>query len=344
MEKINTFKKLMLDIESYTLSDEEISLLSNPFVAGVILFSRNIASRSQVKSLCDEIKSINSELLIAVDQEGGRVQRLETDYTRLPSMHQLSDYCAKDNFSNIGLARDIGWLMASEVIASGLDISFAPVLDLDLQRSSIIGDRSFGDSPERVIEIASLFIDGMNEAGMQAVGKHFPGHGGIHADSHLGLVEDFRSLEELEKHDLLPFSALKDKLGGIMSAHISFPKIDTNIATFSKFWLLDMLRNKIIFQGMIFSDDLSMKGANSAETISEKLNQALGAGCNVILICNDRHAVLEALNFMQENSIESTGNLAALRATQSISWDDLEQDTRRSKIQAQINNIFINNK
>ena len=344
MEKINTFKKLMLDIESYTLSDEEISLLSNPFVAGVILFSRNIASRSQVKSLCDEIKSINSELLIAVDQEGGRVQRLETDYTRLPSMHQLSDYCAKDNFSNIGLARDIGWLMASEVIASGLDISFAPVLDLDLQRSSIIGDRSFGDSPERVIEIASLFIDGMNEAGMQAVGKHFPGHGGIHADSHLELVEDFRSLEELEKHDLLPFSALKDKLGGIMSAHISFPKIDTNIATFSKFWLLDMLRNKIIFQGMIFSDDLSMKGANSAETISEKLNQALGAGCNVILICNDRHAVLEALNFMQENSIESTGNLAALRATQSISWDDLEQDTRRSKIQAQINNIFINNK
>ena len=234
--------------------------------------------------------------------------------------------------------------MALEVIASGLDISFAPVLDLDLQRSSIIGDRSFGDSPERVIEIASLFIDGMNEAGMQAVGKHFPGHGGIHADSHLGLVEDFRSLEELEKHDLLPFSALKDKLGGIMSAHISFPKIDTNIATFSKFWLSDMLRNKIIFQGMIFSDDLSMKGANSAETISEKLNQALGAGCNVILICNDRPAVLEALNFMQENSIESTGNLAALRATQSISWDDLEQDTRRSKIQAQINNIFINNK
>jgi beta-N-acetylhexosaminidase len=344
MEQKNTFRKLMLDLDSYVLSGDETDLLSNPLVGGVILFSRNIKSRYQVQALCAQIKVINSELLIAVDQEGGRVQRLETDYTRLPSMHQLSDYCAKDNFSNIGLARDIGWLMASEVIASGLDISFAPVLDLDLQRSSIIGDRSFGDSPERVIEIASLFIDGMNEAGMQAVGKHFPGHGGIHADSHLELVEDFRSLEELEKHDLLPFSALKDKLGGIMSAHISFPKIDINIATFSKFWLSEMLRNTMHFEGMIFSDDLSMKGANSAETISEKLKQALGAGCNIILICNNRPAVLEALNFMQENSIESTGNLAVLRATQSISWDDIEQDPRRSKIQAQINNIFTNNK
>ena len=334
----------MIDLDSYFLSGDEIDLLSNPFVGGVILFSRNIKSRYQVQALCTQIKAINSELLIAVDQEGGRVQRLETGYTRLPSMHQLADDCTKDNFANIGLARDIGWLMASEVIASGLDISFAPVLDLDLQRSSIIGDRSFGDSPERVIEIASLFIDGMNEAGMTAVGKHFPGHGSIHADSHLELVEDFRSLEELEKHDLLPFSALKDKLGGIMSAHISFPKIDINIATFSKFWLSDMLRNKITFHGIIFSDDLSMKGANSAETASEKLKQALGAGCNVILICNDRPAVLEALNFMQENSIESTGNLAALRATQSISWDDIEQDPRRSKIQAQINNIFTNNK
>lgn len=332
----------MLDLDAYVLSGDEIDLLSNPLVGGVILFSRNIKSRYQVQALCTQIKAINSELLIAVDQEGGRVQRLETGYTRLPSMHQLSDHCTKDNFANIGLARDIGWLMASEVIASGLDISFAPVLDLDLQRSSIIGDRSFGDSSERVIEIASLFIEGMNEAGMQAVGKHFPGHGGIHADSHLELVEDYRTLEELEKHDLLPFNALKDKLGGIMTAHISFPKIDINIATFSKFWLLEMLRNTIHFDGMIFSDDLSMKGAGSAETASKKLQQALSAGCNIILICNDRPAVLEALNFIQEHSIQSTGNLDALKAAQSVSWDDLERDPRRIEIQEKINNIFIN--
>ena len=342
MEQKNTYKKLMLDLDGYVLSYDEIDLLINSFVGGVILFSRNIKSRSQVQALCKQIKSINSELLIAVDQEGGKVQRLETGYTALPSMHQLADECSKNNFANIDLAKDTGWLMASEVIASGLDISFAPVLDLDLQRSSIIRDRSFGDIPERVIKIASLFIDGMNEAGMQAVGKHFPGHGGIYADSHLVPVEDFRTLEELKKHDLLPFSALKDKLGGIMTAHISFPEIDTKIATFSKFWLSEILRNDIIFQGVIFSDDLSMKGANSEETISEKLNQALGAGCNMILICNDRPAVIEPLNFMQEHNIKSTGNLKVLKAAQSVSWDDLERDPRRIEIQEKINNIFIN--
>ncbi|MDA9603278.1 beta-N-acetylhexosaminidase [bacterium] len=342
MKQKNSFSSLMLDVDGYVLSGDEVDLLGNPFIGGVILFSRNIKSRYQVQALCGQIKAINSELLIAVDQEGGRVQRLKTGYTILPSMHQLSDYCTKDNFANIGLARDIGWLMASEVIASGLDISFAPVLDLDLQRSSIIGDRSFGDVPKKVIEIVSLFIDGMNEAGMQAVGKHFPGHGGIHADSHLVLAEDCRTLEELEKHDLLPFIALKDKLGGIMTAHISFPEIDTKIATYSKFWLSEILRNDITFQGVIFSDDLSMKGANSVETISGKLKQALGAGCNIILICNDRPAVLEALNFMNENSIKSTGNLEALKAAQSISWDDLERDPRGIEIQEKINNIFIN--
>lgn len=340
MEKINTLKKLMLDIESYTLSDEEISFLSNPFVAGVILFARNIASRSQVKSLCDEIKSINSELLIAVDQEGGRVQRLESGYTRLPSMHQLASYCTQDNFANINLVQDIGWLMASEVIASGLDISFAPVLDLDLQRSSIIGDRSFGDEPETVIEIVSFFIDGMNEAGMSAVGKHFPGHGGIHADSHLVQAEDFRTIKTIEQHDLLPFSALKEKLGGIMTAHISFPNIDSKTATFSEFWLSEILRNKIQFQGVIFSDDLTMKGADSAGSISQKIVQAFDAGCNIVVICNDRNAAIEALNFMEENTFLSSDTLNVLKPTQSILWDDLEKDPRRHRVNNQINKIL----
>jgi len=342
MEKENTYRKLMLDIDGYALSSDEIDLLANPFVGGVILFSRNIASKPQVQALCEHIKFINPQLLIAVDQEGGRVQRLKNGFTRLPSMNQLSDYCAKDDFFNIDLARDIGWLMASEVIASGLDISFAPVLDLDLKRSSIIGDRSFGDSPEKVVQIASLFIDGMNEAGMQAIGKHFPGHGGIHADTHLQLVEDFRSIGDLKKHDLIPFNALKGKLGGIMTAHISFPKIDIDIATFSKFWLSEMLRNTMNFKGMIFSDDLSMKGTDFSQTVSEKLKKAIGAGCNIILICNDRNAVLKALNFMQEHSIKSTGNLGALKAAQFISWEDLELDPRRAEIQKKINNIFIN--
>jgi beta-N-acetylhexosaminidase len=340
MEKINTLKKLMLDIESYALSDEEVSFLSNPLVAGVILFARNISSRSQVQSLCDEIKSVNSELLIAVDQEGGRVQRLESGFTKIPSMHQLARYCSQDNFVNISLAQDIGWLMASEVIASGLDISFAPVLDLDLQRSSIIGDRSFGDEPETVIEIVSFFIDGMNEAGMSAVGKHFPGHGGIHADSHLVQAEDFRTIETIEQHDLLPFSALKEKLGGIMTAHISFPNIDSKTATFSEFWLTEILRNKIHFQGVIFSDDLTMKGADSAGSVSQKIVQAFDAGCNIVLICNDRNAAIEALNFMEENTFLSSDDLNVLKPTQSILWDDLEKDPRRHRVNNQINKIL----
>jgi beta-N-acetylhexosaminidase len=340
MEQINTLKKLMLDIESYALSDEEVSFLSNPFVAGVILFARNISSRSQVQSLCDEIKSVNSELLIAVDQEGGRVQRLESGFTKLPSMHQLARYCSQDNFVNISLAQDIGWLMASEVIASGLDISFAPVLDLDLQRSSIIGDRSFGDEPETVIEIVSFFIDGMNEAGMSAVGKHFPGHGGIHADSHLVHVEDLRTIKTIEQHDLLPFSALKEKLGGIMTAHISFPNIDSKTATFSEFWLSKILRNKIHFQGVIFSDDLTMKGADSAGSISQKIVQAFQAGCNILLICNDRSAALEGLEFLAENEYETFGNLAPLQARKKISWDLLERNPRRAKVQSAIEGII----
>ncbi len=332
--------KLMLDIESYSLSKNEIDLLNNPFVAGVILFSRNIESISQVQDLCDEIKAVNPTLLIAVDQEGGRVQRLGIGYTKLPSMQQLTSYCARDNFSSTGFVKDIGWLMASEVIATGLDISFAPVLDLDIKTSSIIGDRSFGNSPNVVIKMASKFIDGMNEAGMQAIGKHFPGHGGIYGDSHLGDVEDLRKLDVIEKHDLIPFAALKEKLCGIMTAHIRYSEIDSNIATFSKFWITNKLRNEMDFNGFIFSDDLSMKGTDSIGNISFKVKHALNAGCNILLICNDRPAVIEALNFMKEKKISSNGNLSNLKSSKLISWNKLKLNSRRSEIRKKIRNIF----
>ena len=335
--------RLMLDLDGTSLTQEENKLLLNPHMGGVILFARNISSRDQVQELCGEIRKINPKLLIAVDQEGGRVQRLKEGYTILPTMQKLAAFLNSDSDKNFPFATDLGWLMASEVIASGLDISFAPVLDLDDSRSSVIGDRSIGDNPEQVIAIASAFIEGMNQAGMQATGKHFPGHGGIFADSHLTFSQDTRSLSELESHDLLPFDALKLQLGGIMTAHISFTDIDKEIATFSKFWLSEILRNTMNFKGIIFSDDLSMKGTDSVQTVSEKLKKAIGAGCNIILICNDRPAVLKALNFMQEHSIKSAGNLGALKAAQSISWEDLELDPRRIEIQKKINNIFINN-
>ena len=331
--------RLMLDLEGMSLSKEENEILLNPHVGGVILFAKNISSRDQVQELCEEIKQINPQLLIAVDQEGGRVQRLKKGYTILPAMQKLAEFLNADSDKNFSFATDLGWLMASEVIASGIDLSFAPVLDLDNSRSSIIGDRSIGDNPEKVISIASAFIKGMNQAGMQATGKHFPGHGGIFADSHLVFAEDMRPFSELESHDLLPFNALELQLGGIMTAHISFSNIDKEIATFSKFWLQDILRNKMGFAGTIFSDDLSMKGTDYVGDIETKVGKALESGCNMVLVCNDRPGALSAINFLEKEKISQSQKITELKASQSISWTDLEKDTRRKDIIGKLNTI-----
>ncbi len=331
--------RLMLDLDGISLNQQENELLLNPHVGGVILFARNISSRDQIQELCGEIKELNPRLLIAVDQEGGRVQRLQEGYTILPSMQKLAAFLNSDNDKNFLFATDLGWLMASEVIASGLDISFAPVLDLDESRSSTIGDRSISDNPEEVIGIASAFIKGMNQAGMQATGKHFPGHGGIYSDSHITFSQDTRSLTELESHDLLPFDALKLELGAIMTAHISFLNIDKEIATFSKFWLQDILRNKIGFTGTIFSDDLSMKGSDYAGEIEAKVGKALGSGCTMVLVCNDRPAAIKAINYLEKEKISQSHKATQLKASQSISWSDLEKDARRIDIIDKLNTI-----
>ena len=329
----------MLDLEGISLTDEEKDILLNPHVGGVILFTRNIISRQQVKSLCMEIASINPWLLIATDQEGGKIQRLKKGYSILPSMRQLALNVEKNANQDFTFTAEIGWLMASEVIASGLDISFAPVLDLDLATSSIIGDRSFGDNPKTVINIADSFIKGMNEAGMQAVGKHFPGHGGIHADTHLVCSEDHRPLAELERHDLLPFNQLHNRLGGIMTAHIAFPKINKDIATFSEFWLKDILRKKIKYTGVIFSDDLSMKGADAVGGIEAKTQKAFESGCTMILICNDRTGACKALDFMEKQGISQSKKLFSLKASKSISWESLEIEPRRLEILERLNHL-----
>jgi len=329
----------MLDLDGTSLTQEENKLLLNPHVGGVILFARNIFSRDQVRELCEEIRMINPKLLIALDQEGGRVQRLKEGYTILPAMKKLAAFLNTDSNKNFPFVTDLGWLMASEVIASGLDISFAPVLDLDDSRSSVIGDRSIGDNPDEVIAIASAYIEGMNQAGMQATGKHFPGHGGIFADSHLTFSQDSRSLSELESHDLLPFDALKLQLGGIMTAHISFINIDKEIATFSKFWLQDILRNKMGFTGIIFSDDLSMKGSDYVGGIEAKVGKALESGCNMVLVCNDRPAAVGAINFLEKEEISQSHKITKLKALQSISWADLEKDARRKDIIGKLKTI-----
>ena len=326
------YGRLMLDLAGTSLADHERDQLQNPHIGGVILFARNVKSREQISALVKQIRAASAQVLIAVDQEGGRVQRFRDGFTRFPPMQKLGDLVAQDSAAGLALTKDAGWLMAAEVIACGLDISFAPVLDVDRDTSSIIGDRSFSDQPIAVIEIAQAFINGMHEAGMAATGKHFPGHGGIVADSHLEAPVDTRSWDELEAHDLKPFDALSGSLDGIMPAHITFPAVDPDSVGFSSFWLQTILRKRLGFEGVIFSDDLTMKGADIAGGYVDKAKLALDAGCDMILVCNCPEGAIEVLDFMASAAVDGSDKIAGMRASESISWDDLENDPRRLEI------------
>ena len=336
----NSCGRLMIDIQGTSLSHADIELINNNQVGGLILFERNFHSKEQIFDLCSEIKGIKRNILISVDQEGGRVQRFKSGFTKLPSMQVLSDYAASNSNSNsnINIFKEVGWLMAAELIAVGIDISFAPVLDVDRNTSSIIGNRSFSDIPSHVSSIAKEFISGMNEAGMQATGKHFPGHGGIFEDSHLLQPQDKRSLDELIKHDLIPFMDLKDDIGGIMCAHILFPEVDALSAGFSPFWIKEILRNRIGFKGVVFSDDLTMKGAGEY-SYAERVNLSLSAGCDMVLICNSRDGVTEAITHMEQNNIGGSNVIPSMLSHSKILWEDLKNSDRRSKIREDLANI-----
>ncbi|MGB0473261.1 MAG: beta-N-acetylhexosaminidase [Porticoccaceae bacterium] len=322
------YGRLMLDLAGIELLPAERELLANQHVGGVILFARNISTKQQVCSLVKDIRSCGENILIAVDQEGGRVQRFKQGFTPLPPMQRLGDRVAADEKLGLEFAADVGWLMASEVLACGLDISFAPVLDVDRDYSSIIGDRAFSDSPDQVILAAKAFIRGMNEAGMAATGKHFPGHGGVVADSHLEAPVDCRTMAELKDRDLQPFVSLCDDLAGIMPAHITFPNIDPSSVGFSKFWLQQILRSEIGFDGVIFSDDLSMKGADVAGGYIEKSEVALAAGCDMILVCNCPEGALEVLAHLQQLKVKGCEKIATMRASKTVDWQTLTENRR----------------
>lgn len=326
------YGRLMLDVQGVSLNSEERVQLQNPHVGGVILFSRNIESRDQVCDLVAEIRACSANLLVAVDQEGGRVQRFREGYSVIPSMQSIGNLVARSPKEGLALSKDLGWLMASEVIASGLDISFAPVLDVDRDTSSVIGDRSFSDQPEIVISAAESFVSGMHEAGMAATGKHFPGHGGIVADSHLEAPIDVRTWEALYDRDIQPFAKLAKTLDAVMPAHITFTSIDPDSVGFSSYWLNDVLRQKLGFEGVIFSDDLTMKGADIAGGYVDKVKLALNAGCDMILVCNCPEGVVEVLSYMESAGIAQSSKLASMAATLSVSWSDLECSPRRLAI------------
>lgn len=286
---------LMVDVGGLTLTAEDREVLAHPLVGSVILFSRNVDTPEQIRALTDEMRAVRPELWIAVDQEGGRVQRFREGFTRLPPMRSFGHQYDQDPVAAVAAARQCGELMAREVRAVGVDFSFAPVLDLDMGVSGVIGDRAFHSRPEPAIALVRAFMQGMKAAGMMTIGKHFPGHGSVAADSHLALPVDDRSWAEIEAYDLRPFAALAGELDGIMPAHVVYPQVDPLPAGFSEFWLRTVLREQLGFRGLIFSDDLCMEGAVGIGPMRERVDVALAAGCDVVLVCNNRPEVLGLL-------------------------------------------------
>jgi len=292
---------VMIDIEGTALTAEDRELLCHPRVGGLILFSRNYTSLEQLQALMAEVHALRSpRLLVAVDHEGGRVQRFREGFTRLPAVARLGEVYDLNPRRALHLADLAGWLMAAELRAVGVDFSFAPVLDLGRGVSTVIGDRAFHSTPQGVARLAQAYVTGMQRAGMAATGKHFPGHGAVAADSHLALPIDDRSLDEIAAQDLYPFRVLiTHGLVGIMPAHVVYPRIDSAPAGFSRFWLQDVLRTRLGFQGVIFSDDLSMAGAEGVGGYRARARAALEAGCDMVLVCNRRGAVAEVLHAVE---------------------------------------------
>jgi len=287
----------MLDLRGTEIAPDEYELLRHPAAGGVILFSRNFESMEQLSALVRAIHEVRDpRLLIAGDHEGGRVQRFHGEFTRLPACALLGKVYDADRERGLELAELAGWLMASELRATGIDFSFAPVLDLDKGVSEVIGDRAFHQQPDSAMQLARRYMEGMTRAGMAAVGKHFPGHGAVAADSHHELPVDERRYEDILMEDLRVFRHLIDNyLAGIMPAHVVYPRVDDQPAGFSRIWLQDVLREQLRFQGAIFSDDLGMNGAAVAGDMVARAQAAQAAGCDMLLVCNNQAGARDVL-------------------------------------------------
>ena len=294
---------VVLDPLGIALTDDDRRRLTHPAVGAVILFARNYAAPEQLKNLVEEIQRLREPaLLVCVDHEGGRVQRFKEGFTAIPPMRELGRLWERDRGAARAAARGVAYIIAAELAAHGVDFSFAPVLDLDYGASSVIGDRALHFDPNAVGALAVSIIQGFGDAGMGAVGKHFPGHGFAAADSHLAVPRDDRPVAEIMKKDVFPYKpAIEAGLAGIMPAHVVYSQADGEPAGYSKYWLQDVLRAKLGFAGLIFSDDLSMEGAGTAGGIPQRARAALAAGCDMLLLCNDPKG--------QQRLLDSLGNL-----------------------------------
>ncbi|AMO56709.1 hypothetical protein GZ77_02995 [Endozoicomonas montiporae] len=322
MERSSQQGHLIVDLKGTELSSADRDFLVHEGIAGVLLFTRNYSSREQLQALVQDIRQLRPDLLIMVDHEGGRVQRFKDGFVRLPAAGQLSRYYLQDPQGALKLARDVGWLMASELRAVGIDLSLAPVLDLDLGKTDVVGDRAFGSEPEQVIQMTSAWIEGVREAGMACVLKHFPGHGSVDADSHLLLPEDHRPFDEIAARDMVPFKELiQQGADAVIPAHIVFTEVDSRPAGFSRVWLQDILRDQLGFEGIVISDCLTMEGAASVGSFSNRVEQALSAGCD-LLILSSRTGAIEALSNLPRLSQREV-DISTLRASNAVGYEDL---------------------
>lgn len=324
---------VMLDVVGTALTADDIRRIRHPLTGGVILFARNYDNRAQLTALTAAIHEARPGVLIAVDHEGGRVQRFKTDgFTKLPPMRKLGELWDRDVLEATRAATDIGFVLAAELRACGVDLSFTPVLDLDYGESGVIGDRAFHRDARVVTLLAKSLNHGLSLAGMANCGKHFPGHGFVKADSHVAIPVDERGLKQILADDAAPYDWLGMSLAGVMPAHVIYPEVDRHPAGFSKKWL-SILRNDMGFQGVIFSDDLSMEGASVAGDVIDGANAALEAGCDMVLICNSpdkADQLLAGLKLnMNANNSESGARIASLvPQVPALAWDALQEDAR----------------
>lgn len=336
---------ITLDVVGLELNADDRRRILHPLTGGVILFGRNFANRKQLSKLTAEIKKLRPDVLISIDHEGGRVQRCRTDgFTHLPAMRKLgelwgaenqpkstSKYVAESAATAMAAATACGYVLAAELRACGVDFSFTPVLDLDFGRSGVIGDRSFSRDPQITFALAKSLNEGLRLADMANCGKHFPGHGWAEADSHVAIPVDERTLDQILNDDTKPYEWLDLSLASVMPAHVIYPKVDKNPAGFSKIWLHSILREELGFEGVIFSDDLSMEGASVAGSVVMGAEMALDAGCDAVLICNRpdlADQLLSRLKVSKPKQVESAKRLNRLMPkSPALTWDQLQKES-----------------